>query len=211
MGTEVELKYRADGPAALDHLAAVDRLGPARLGPPHTAVETDRYLDTDDRRVAAARWACRLRSRGRATRISLKGPATGGSRGELHRRPEVEGAADDRLDPEAWPLSEARALLDRLRAGAPLVERFRLVQRRTEREVRIGEASYGVLSLDAVRVEAGGTRHGDLHVVELELRSDAAGDEEALTALAAALAGIDGLAPDERTKLEHALELLPGG
>jgi inorganic triphosphatase YgiF len=210
MGLEVELKYRAAGPATLARLAAIDRLGPATLGPPRTAVETDRYLDTDDRRLDAARWACRLRSRGAAARVSLKGPETGGSGGALHRRPEVEGAADDRLDPDAWPPSAARTLLNRLRAGAPLVERFRLVQRRTEREVRIGEAPYGVLSLDTVRVEAVGTHHGDLHVVELELSSDAVGDDGAvLTALAAALASLDGLAPDERTKLEHALDLLP--
>jgi inorganic triphosphatase YgiF len=211
MGLEVELKYRADGPAALDRLAAADRLGPATLGPPRTVVETDRYLDTAHRRLAAARWACRLRSRGGVTKLSLKGPATGRSAAGLHRRPEVEGSADDHLDPAAWPPSEAHAVLDRLRGGAPLVERLRLVQRRTEREVIVDRVARGTLSLDAVRVEAGGARHGDLYVVELELPPGEAGEEKLLADLAAALDGVDGIAPDERTKLEHARELLPDG
>ena len=51
-----------------------ESLGRAVLGPARTVDETDRYLDTDDGRLAAALWACRLRSREGTTRISLKGP-----------------------------------------------------------------------------------------------------------------------------------------
>ena len=74
MPTEVEARFRAESAEPLAELAGRARLGRARLGSPRTVDETDRYLDTIDGRLAAARWACRLRSREGTTRISLKGP-----------------------------------------------------------------------------------------------------------------------------------------
>lgn len=209
MPVEVELKYRADGPGPLDRLLASDGLGAAVLGPAVTVDEVDRYLDTADRRLAAAGWACRLRRRGASTRLALKGPPQPGTGGALHRRPELEGAADDRLEPAGWPPSEARHFLDGLRGGERLVERFRLVQRRTERPIRLGGERLGTMSLDLVHVESEGRPLGLLHVVELELDAVAGtAGEEHLAGLHAAVAAIGGLEPDPRTKLEHALELL---
>ena len=71
--TEVELKYAAT-PAALAALARAPRLGPADLGAVLVNDETDRYLDTADRRLAAVAWACRLRSGG--DRSSWSRPTT---------------------------------------------------------------------------------------------------------------------------------------
>ncbi len=207
MPTEVEAKYRAGGPEPLVALATMTRLGEASLGPARTADEVDRYLDTADGRLAAALWACRLRSRDGAIRASLKGPAEAGSGGWLHRRPEVEGPATGSLDPGRWPASDARALVDELRGGAALEERLRLRQRRIERTVLRpgGMERLGTLSLDAVQI--GGDR--ELFVVELELAVPADDDAmHALSDLAEALARHPGLEPDPRTKLEHALEWL---
>ena len=213
MATEVEAKFLADGPGALERLAAADRLGRASLGPPRAFDEVDRYLDTDDGRLAAAGWACRLRDRDGRLRVSLKGPAEAQAADWLHHRPEVEAPATDSLDPRAWPTSEARALLDRLSGGRPLQERFRLVQRRTEREVQLDGAHLGTLSLDSVAVVGDGVRDaGTLFAVELELQQ--AGDAVALGSLAElgdALARQPGLEPDGRTKLEHAVALLAVG
>ena len=117
---EIELKYAAT-PAALAVLADAERLGPALLGPTVVNDESDRYLDTPDRRLSAAGWACRLRTRrvdGIArTFVSLKGPAEPAV-AEMHRRPEIEAEAPDDLDPARWPPSPARELVDRLRDGA---------------------------------------------------------------------------------------------
>jgi inorganic triphosphatase YgiF len=211
MPTEVEAKYHAEGPEPLVALATMTRLGEAFLGPARTADEVDRYLDTADGRLAAALWACRLRSRDGASRVSLKGPAAAGSGGWLHRRPEVEGPATGSLDPGRWPASAARALVDELRGGAALEERLRLRQRRTERAVLRpdGMERLGTLSLDAVQIGEGTDRERELFVVELELAG--AADDEAMRALrelAEALARHPGLEPDPRTKLEHALEWL---
>lgn len=210
MAAEVEAKFRADGPDPLLALAAESRLGDATLGPPRTVEEVDRYLDTDDGRLSAALWACRLREREGRIRVSLKGPAEMAGVGWLHRRPEVEGPATASVDPADWPPSEATELLATLRGDGALHERFHLRQRRTERAVRVGDDPLGTLSLDRVTVADGRRDHGELFVVELELADDSPLATSLLAALAERLAGRQGLEPDPRSKLEHALELLDG-
>lgn len=208
MPVEVELKYLASGPAVLERLATVPHLGPAALGAPRTVTETDSYLDTPDRRLSTARWACRLRAREGTVRISLKGPPEPGGGGALHRRPELEGPAGAGRDPTAWPPSEARDLLDALRGGQPLVERLRLRQTRTERAVTVEYELVGTLTLDVVDVAAGDRDGGTLHVVELELAADGAHGEARLDELRAALEATDGLVADDATKLERAIGML---
>ena len=210
MPIEVEAKFRATGPEPLASLAAAGRLADATLGPPSAVDEIDRYLDTEDGRLAAARWACRLRSRGEATRVSLKGPAEAGAEAAWHhRRPELEGPASNEPDPAAWPPSEARDFVVSLSGGRALHERVRIDQHRVERRVagRDGRP-VGTLSLDHVRVAHANRDLGDLFVVELELDAAVAADGRELERLAAALGATPGLVPETRTKLEHALDRL---
>ncbi|HLY36216.1 MAG TPA: CYTH domain-containing protein [Candidatus Limnocylindria bacterium] len=206
---EVELKFLATGSAPLRRLARRRRLGPARLGPPETVDEVDRYLDTDDGRLATARWACRLRTRGDRVIVSLKGPPEAArSPAGLHRRPEVEGPARASLDPLSWPASAARGLLLELSGGGRLAERLALHQRRTERAVLVGDARVGELSLDRVVVTRGRERGGTLWTAELELVADSVADLGLIDALRNALAKLSGLAADRLTKLEHAEAML---
>ncbi len=212
MPAEVEAKFRADGPGALDALAKRPGLADASLGPARTVVEQDRYVDTADRRLAAEGWACRLRTRDGSVRVSLKGPHTTGGAGWLHSRSEVEAPATASLDPADWPPSEARDLAAGLSGGASLAEVFRLDQRRTERPVSIDGRSLGVLSLDVAAISTADRAFGELHAVELEL--DAGADPEsgaALARIAGELAAIPGLTADPLTKLEHALERIRRG
>lgn len=207
---EVELKFAAAGPRPLTRLARQPSLGPAALGAVHDIDELDRYLDTPGGAFAAARWACRLRTRGGATIVSLKGPAEETGGGELHRRPELEGPATESLAPATWPPSEARDLVDRVRHGEPLVERLALRQLRSERPVMIEGRAVGTLTLDRVDALHHGESHGRFNVVELELHPGV--DAAPLTELAAALRSIPGLDPEPGTKLERALALIhPAG
>jgi inorganic triphosphatase YgiF len=212
MATEVEAKFLATDDGPLESLASASRLADAELGPGITFDEVDIYLDTADGRLGSDGWACRLRDRGRGFIISLKGPAPGDAASDawLHRRPELEAPASESILPADWPPSEARDLLERLSSGAQLVERFRLLQRRTERGVHLDGDRLGTLSLDVVTVVAtSGATAGAFDAVELELAS--ADDPVAaghLDALANALADWPGLVADRRTKLEHAVELL---
>jgi inorganic triphosphatase YgiF len=208
MRAEVEAKFVVDDPAAATALTSDASLGFADLGPARVVPETDRYLDTAGGALAEARWACRLRERDGAIRVSLKGPAEDTAGAWHHRRPEVEGPATASTDPADWPDSDARRRLVELSGGAPLVERFELRQERTERPVLVGGDPVGVLSLDRVEISASGTVLGGLHVVELELASADALPEDRFASLARELAGRPGLRPDPRTKLEHAVGLL---
>ena len=206
MATEVEARFRAADDETLVRVAALERIGEAHLGPPVAVDEEDRYLDTADGRVAASHWACRLRTREGVTRISLKGPASAPVEADpwLHRRPEVEGPAASTLDPAAWPPSAARDRLLELSGGGELRERFRLLQRRTERTVTLGGRALGTLTIDAVRIVQAGRELGSLRIVELELAAPNAATETSLAELARALSEVPGLAPEPRTKLEQA-------
>lgn len=206
---ETELKMGADEDA-LQRLAAVPSLGPTRLGPPEAIDELDVYLDTADRRMAAARWACRLRSREGRRWISLKGPAEH-ARGEaVHRRPEIEGPApdDDASRPAEWPSSPARALVLRLAGDEPLGELLSLRQHRTERGVSLDGRRMATLSLDRAEVLRGGHTLGTLRVVEVEVISGRQG--EWLDAIAEELGRLPGLEPETSSKLERALALAEG-
>ena len=206
---EVEFKLRAETDAPLLGLAVADRLGPAALGPAAEVAELDRYLDTADGRLSAAGWACRLRSRGGNTRISLKGPPADGTAGALHRRPEIDAPATDDPQPAAWPPSPAREQLLRLSGGGDLGERLALRQLRTERSAIIDGEPVATLSLDRVSVERDGIEHGALLVVELEMDDQALQRGVDPASMAQALLAIPGLAAEPRTKLERALALLP--
>jgi inorganic triphosphatase YgiF len=172
--------------------------------------ETDRYLDTPEGALAAARWACRLREREGVTRLSLKGPAEVTDGAWHPRRPEVEGPATASVDPTDWPESDARRTLAELAGEAELVERLELRQERTERPAIADGEPVATLSLDVVDVLQGGWMLGRMLIVELELASDEALRADRFEALAAELAARPGLHPDPRTKLEHALEMLDG-
>jgi inorganic triphosphatase YgiF len=209
MTTEVEARFGASGPEPLRRLAARASLGAGALGPPRGFEEEDVYLDTASGALAAARWACRLRTRDGRTVVSLKGPPEPEGGEWLHRRPEAEGPATPDRDPGAWPPSSAKERLTALTGGAPLVERFVLHQHRVERTVTIDAKRVGTLTLDTVDVEREGANRGRFHVVELELTTGTE-DESVLRPLAAALDATPGLTPEPRTKLERALETMPG-
>ena len=213
---ETELKLSATSPAPLRRLTYVPTLGHTALGAPHAYLERDRYLDTDDGRLAAAKWACRLRSRSGRHRVSLKGPPVARNElgGALHQRPEIEGLASERFDPSAWPPSAARDRLLELADGRPLREQFTLRQRRTERSVGGGQDRVGTLSLDRVVVVLEDEPAGRLWCVELELAgsangaADAADPKALLPGLLADLLAVGGLSIEPLTKLERALALL---
>lgn len=205
MTVEVEARFRATSLAPLDRLTSRPTLGPAVLGAPHVVFETDRYLDTADGRLAAARWACRLRSRDGVMRLSLKGPPETPATGWLHRRPEVEGPATSKLDPRRWPPSAATDLLADLAGNSELVVQLVLEQRRVERAVVTDARAVGTLTLDTVAATRADRRAEPFHLVELELAGGTARD---LADLAGALAADRDLAAEPRTKLEIALSLL---
>ncbi len=178
---EVELKYQVtdlaalqaflDGPwtEALPDVALGDALVQPGRGP------LLRYRREERSAGTASRPACG----GAATPVTLtvKSLAAGGSddqtacrhldRDPLHRRIELEGPANARLDPDGWPSSPARELVDELRGAARLRALFTIRQRRAVRDIR-AEDGTAQLSLDEVEVLVGRTVVGTFAELEIE-------------------------------------------
>jgi CHAD domain-containing protein len=198
---EIELKYAVRDAAALDALLGSGRLAGYRVGRPRIASVEDRYIDTEDRALERAGYAARLRRRGDRTTIELKSLRSEDSAIEaLHRREELTGPAADDLSPDRWPESPARERLVELAGGSPVAERFRLRQRRAERELS-ADAGTILLTVDRAEVYAGDRRVGVIGDLELEL---AKGDESQMESLAAALDASGAVEPEPASKFQRA-------
>ena len=120
---EVELKYRMTDIATGDRLIAADALaGFTAEGDARETITDDRYLDTIDRALTDAGYACRIRSSERGRLIALKGLRRLDDGGAIQRRVELEGPADPAVAPADWAASKARDMVVRIAGGEPLRE-----------------------------------------------------------------------------------------
>ncbi len=209
---EVELKYRVTDLAAMQ--AFLD--GPWTAGlpdvvfaEPFTKTVEDRYFDTSRGALRRHGFAARLRSSEGTVTLTVKSlppeeladdvPADA-----LRRRIELEGLANARLDPDGWPSSPARELVDELRGGGRLRAQFTVRQRRAVRDVRADDGA-AELSLDEVEVLLGRTVVGTF--AELEIESTAGGPA-LLRRLAAELEPSGLVGPAAASKEEQARHLV---
>jgi inorganic triphosphatase YgiF len=202
-GLEIEVKLSVTDPdriqLILEHPAPSRLAGFAAAGPVTEQVVLDRYVDTADRRLAAADARARVRTGGPGGPIlALK--RRGIEQAGVTARHEVEAPASDALDPQLWPASPARAELLDLSRGEPLVEIATLRQRRRVRMLRRGAAEVE-LSLDELEALHGDEVTASRWELEAELK---AGPREALEELAAVLERLPGVAPALGSKLSFA-------
>lgn len=209
---EVELKYRVTDVDALQ--AFLDGPWTAAL-PDVTMTEAtvkqveDRYFDTVRGALRRHGFGARLRRSGNGITLTVKSltpeeadatvPAEA-----LHRRIELEGPANARLDPDGWPSSPARELVDELRGDARLKALFTIRQRRAVRDLRAVDGA-AQLSLDEVEVIVGRAVVGTF--AELEIESTE-GDASLLARLAGVLAGSDLVTPVSASKEQQARQLM---
>lgn len=202
---EVELKFAVDDPVVL--AAWLDGPWAAAIGgvvvePGGTAEVEDLYVDTPRGALARHGFAARLRRRGTSVTLTLKStggslaPADEAAKTAVRRRIELEGPATMRLDPDGWPSSPARALLDELRGAAGLRPRFSIHQRRHERSL-VSDASRVLVTLDEVEVHAGRRTLGAFAALEIEHTT---GDEDLLHRVADAISASGLVRPDPRSK-----------
>ena len=213
-GTEVELKRRVDDLAALMRVCTV-----AEAKPQHTAIQRNRYLDTEDRRLDGGRFVFRLREERTPgdTQIFLtaKGPSQKSADGTLSTVAEEEIVVDqaaaraiegngllafDFLLKAADCTDARRALVASMRASVgdgtlDIVGGF--TNERTRIDVHFPEGIRGVLELDRVHFP-GDQIH---HEVEFEIPGDV--DVDAAKAAFEALfvrAGVRGIAAPGKAK-----------
>lgn len=212
---EIELKYLVRDDAVFRAWLESDwarDLGDVTVSEAKTAEVEDVYFDTPHRALDRHGFGARLRRRGHRVTLTIKsaGRSTvtvpGGTipSRALRRRIELEGPASMRLDPDAWPESPARELVDELRGAARLRPLFTIRQRRHERKVSAPDG-IALFTLDEVEVHAGRTVAGAFTALEVEA-SD--GREGLLHRLATVLESSGLVTPEPRSKEELASEMV---
>jgi inorganic triphosphatase YgiF len=200
---EIEAKFNVPDREVWQRLQALDRLAGFDLVAGRVKRVRDIYLDTPDRHIFYAGYACRLRRQDDEYLITLK--ALGGAQDAIHRRQELEATVPPVLSPAQWPASPARERLVEWIGASPLLPLFELEQERWVRDLMRGGRRVAEWSLDDVRVVAGGQEQAYLQL-EVELRPQ--GDEIDLGRIAACLRDEWKLLPEPRSKFERAFSLI---
>lgn len=210
---EVELKYLVRDVEALRAWLAHDwggALDGIETSEARVVEMEDRYLDTAYGALDQAGFGARLRREdGGPVTLTVKStsrerPASPADDADdnpaLSQRIEVEGPAGDRLDPDEWPPSAARELVDELRAGARLRVLFTIEQRRERSTLTLDDGPV-LVTLDWVAVFRGGRPLAAFSVLEVEAAGGSVAD---LRRLADLLEGTGYVTPEPRSKEEMA-------
>jgi len=203
---EIEAKLGVPDGLVLGRLARVRTLAGFDLVPRRAGRLRDTYVDTRERLLLAAGFACRRRMAADGLRYTLK--ALGGVRGAVHRREELEVRLPVDAPPVEWPRGRARTRVLAIIGKEPLEPLVTLEQRRRTRTVLAGRRVVAELALDAVRVPSRRRAPRVFHELEVELRH--AGTERDLGAMVAALKERWGLTDVSESKLARALALVSG-
>jgi CHAD domain-containing protein len=206
---EVELKYLVRDLEALRGWLARDwggALDGVEVGNDKTVEVEDRYVDTAYGALDQSGFGARLRRED-------NGPVTVTVKSASHDRPgdndddenepkalsqrvEVEGPADGRLDPDQWPPSAARELINEVRDGARLRTLFTINQRREKRTLALDDGPV-LVTLDRVAVFRGARPLSSFSVLEVEATK---GRGANLGRLAALIEATGFVVPEPRSK-----------
>ena len=210
---EVELKYLVRDLEALRSWLAHDwggALDGVEFGNEKTVEVEDRYIDTAYGALEQAGFGARLRREDH-------GPYTVTVKSASHDRPgaddeskkdsralsqrvEVEGPADARLDPDRWPSSAARELINEVRDGARLRTLFTINQRREKKTLALDDGPV-LVTLDRVAVFRGARPLASFSVLEVETPKGSGAD---LRRLAGLIEATGYVVPEPRSKEEIA-------
>ncbi len=224
---EVELKYLVRDLEALrswlakDWGGALDGVGSSDE---RTIEVEDRYIDTAYGALAHAGFGARLRreddgpitvtvksashergddrgdDRAQAAAVADVSSDTKVDQRALSQRVEVEGPASERLDPDLWPPSAARELVNEVRHGARMRTLFTINQRREKRTLALEDGPV-LVTLDRVAVFRGARPLSSFSVLEVEAPP---GSGANLKRLAALIEATGFVVPEPRSKEEIA-------
>lgn len=196
---ETEAKFSVPDSITFDALRRLTRVGPFELQPLGVKHVTDHYLDTADRRFLAANYACRLRKSGDKQIATLKSltPASDA----VHRRQEIEAEVPS-AQPESWPGSQVKTMVQEISARQELVLLFVIKQTRYKFQTLLAGQPVIEFSLDEVYL----TEDGPVDYLELEAELIGGGTEETLAQFVAGLQAELSLPAERRSKFERAFE-----
>jgi CHAD domain-containing protein len=211
---EVELKYLVRDLEALRAWLTRDwggALDGVEIGNEQAVEVEDRYLDTAYGALDHAGFGVRLRreddgpysvnvksaSHERPGAANTAGPTESTA---LSQRVELGGPATERLDPDAWPPSAARELINEVRDGVRLRTLFTINQRREKTTLALDDGPVEV-TLELVTVFRGARPISSFSVFEVELTN---GSRANLARLAALVEATGYVTPEPRSKEEIA-------
>ena len=202
---EIEAKFVVPDEETFRRLQATTDLAGFVLSAGQIKRVRDTYVDTVERAILAAGYACRWREREQVEGVLLTLKGLGGAEGGVHRREELEILLPDISPPAEWPASPARERVLQLIGDSSLVPLFDLQQTRIVRLVNQDGRSVAEVSLDDVHLTTAG---GEQAYFELEVELASQGTEEDLAAIVTCLRDAWGLEPEPRSKFERALTSL---
>jgi len=160
---------------------------------------SETYLDTRDRRLLAAGFACRRRRQAAQWLITLTRLRP--VEGDIESPEELEIALPENVPPAQWGVGPARERILGLAGAEPLRPLFRWRRTRCARDVLDGGAVIAEWRVDEVRVSAGGE---SLQFAELEIAVKGATGGD-LARLTRDVQVEFGLASESRSRFERAL------
>lgn len=198
---ETEVKFIIPNQAILIALKNVISLDDFQLQPIDTESNEDRYLDTNDKRLFRAGYACRIRTTQQKQTLALKSLTP--PEGNIHRRQEIEMEVESDW-PQAWAKGKAKDLVLGIIGERQLQRLFIIYQRRHKYHVFLDEEPIVELSLDEVSLnDASKTDYFELEAELLE-----SGSEKDLRRFIDALQANWDLQPEVQSKFERALALV---
>jgi inorganic triphosphatase YgiF len=196
--TETEAKFVVPNASVFAALRKITNLGDFELKPIGTHAVIDRYLDTADKHMYRAGFACRIRTVKEKQILTLKSltPADG----HLHRRQEIELEIETD-QPQAWAESEAKRLVLEIVGTAPLQTLFVIHQTRHKFHTLLHGQLVIEFSLDEVSLNDAAII--DYYELEAELKET--GAEADLAQFIEALQANWLLQPESLSKFERGL------
>ena len=189
MGSEYELKYRADQ----ESLSSIFTTFPARWQT--IAMETT-YYDTPSHSLSLRRWTLRRRMENNVSVCTLKTPGAGMERGEW----EVKCDSIESAISELCKLGAPQALTDLCNEGLVISCGAKFTRRAASFALRDAVMEF---ALDQGVLLGGGK---EIPLCELEVEHKD-GNRKSMETFAAELAGIYNLQPEEKSKFARALAL----
>ena len=194
---ETEIKFSVPTLSTFSNLKSLSTLGPFYFEPAGTKIIADHYIDTHDRQLLRAGYACRLRLAKGQIVLTLKSLTP--PDGAIHRRKELETTVPSELA-EQWPDNEVTRTIHAITKGAPLQPLCLLHQ--TRHEFKVSQADRKVLefSLDEVAHRP----DGPVDYYELEAELTGSGTESTLAQFTQLLQENWSLQPENKSKFERA-------
>jgi inorganic triphosphatase YgiF len=201
---ETEAKFIIPDLTTFNTLQQITSLGDFAISPIGAENIVDRYLDTPDKRLLQAGFACRIRRAKGEQTLNLKSLVA--VKGEIHRRQEIEVVVHTD-QPQAWATGEARDLVLGIVGQTPLQTLFTLYQTRHKFHVYFQQQFVIELSLDKVSLHQAPI----VDYLGLEAELVEAGTEADLARFTKVLQHHWPLEADPQSKFERAFASLKGG